>query len=255
MIPRRAQYLLRFDDLCPTMAFRRWNPFEQLIREFGIQPILAVIPDNQDPELAVEKAAPDFWERMRLMEAAGAAIALHGYTHLCNSSGRSLMPLNRLSEFAGVPKETQLDWIRKGLGILRNHGLNPRLWVAPRHGFDLNTCAALQAEGIFHISDGFARIPCTRAGMTSIPQQLWSPVVKSRGLWTICIHSNSSLGEDVVQLRDCLRDQARQFTSFDRVIKVYPARPLGIKESLYETAALWRLILSHRTKRCLHLPW
>ncbi len=72
MIPRRAQYLLRFDDLCPTMAFRRWNPFEQLIREFGIQPILAVIPDNQDPELAVEKAAPDFWERMRLMEAAGA---------------------------------------------------------------------------------------------------------------------------------------------------------------------------------------
>jgi hypothetical protein len=109
----------------------------------------------------------------------------------------------------------------------------------------------LQAEGIFHISDGFARIPCTRAGMTWIPQQLWSPVVKSSGLWTLCIHSNSSRGEDVKQLGDFLQEQARQFMSFDRVIKEFPARPLEVKERLYETAALWRLILSHRTRRLL----
>ncbi len=59
MIPRPAQYLLRFDDLCPTMAASRWAPFERLIGEFGIQPILAVVPENQDPELAIDEPAAE----------------------------------------------------------------------------------------------------------------------------------------------------------------------------------------------------
>ena len=162
MVPCPAQYLLRFDDLCPTLLQRQWQRFLPLIQEFEIRPILAVIPDNQDYKLKLSPPDPDFWPGLRTMEAAGATIALHGYQHLCKSRGHSLLNIHRNSEFAGIPKETQRQWIGKGLKILRDHGLNPKIWVAPRHGFDQNTLRALQKEGINALSDGFARIPVTR---------------------------------------------------------------------------------------------
>jgi predicted deacetylase len=85
MAMRPAQYLLRFDDLCPTMSRSGWQRFEALIDEFGVRPMLAVVPDNGDPELEVEDADAEFWAKMRAREAEGAAIALHGYRHVCAS--------------------------------------------------------------------------------------------------------------------------------------------------------------------------
>jgi predicted deacetylase len=252
MIPRPAQYLLRFDDLCPTVSRTRWQRFLPLIEEFGIHPILAVVPDNMDLELEQSQSDPEFWDRMRAMEAAGATIALHGYRHLCNSKGAGLVPLHRHSEFAGVPEETQREWIRAGLAILRGHGLNPRIWVAPRHGFDRNTLRVLSKEGIGLVSDGFARVPFRRDGLTWIPQQLWAPVEKSNGLWTICVHSNTARGSLVEQLRAFLGGHAGQFTSVDRVLAEFQPAELGPAERLYETFALWRIQASQMKNRMAH---
>ncbi len=218
MIPKPAQYLLRFDDLCPTMAQDRWQRFLPLIEEFHLRPILAVIPDNQDPELNFSAPDPDFWARMRAMEAAGATIALHGFHHHCMSRGKSLLPLHDHTEFSGVPEEVQSEWIREGLKILRSHGLNPRIFVAPRHGFDNATLRALGNEGIQALSDGFARVPFMRDGITWIPQQLWRPVEKNKGLWTICVHSNSANAGQVAHLHAFLSEHAAQFTSLERVL-------------------------------------
>ena len=124
--------MLRIDDLCPTVDADRWALWRALLNEFALRPILAVVPDNRDPELEASPADPSFWAQMRLLEAAGAAIALHGYRHLCTSRGRSLVALHPETEFAGVPEETQRTWIGAGLAILRGHGLHPKLWVAPR---------------------------------------------------------------------------------------------------------------------------
>jgi predicted deacetylase len=248
-IPRPAQYLLRFDDLCPTVSRTRWQWFSALIAEFGIKPILAVVPENLDHELQRSLPDPAFWARMRAMEAVGAAIGLHGYRHLCTGEGPSLMPLHRHSEFAGVPEETQLQWIRAGLAILRGQALNPKIFVAPRHGFDSGTLRALGAEGIAAISDGFARAPFTRGGLTWIPQQLWEPVEKSKGLWTICIHSNTAHESLVVRLRAFLDKHAAQFTSVDRILAEFEAAELGAAEQLYEAYALWRIRVSRTGRR------
>ncbi len=86
MIPKPAQYLLRFDDLCPTMPRERWEQFRSVIEEFRIQPILAVIPENRDSSLERTAYDPAFWDEMRALEAAGATIAVHGYRHMCISS-------------------------------------------------------------------------------------------------------------------------------------------------------------------------
>jgi len=238
LVPRPAQYLLRFDDLCPTVLRRRWERFLPLIEEFGIRPILAVIPDNRDRELDRDSPDPEFWTRMRAMEAAGATIALHGYQHSCHSEGKSLVPLHRHTEFAGINEITQQQWIESGLQILRAQGLNPRIWVAPRHGFDGNTLLALRRVGIKMLSDGFARVPFKRGGLTWIPQQLWGPVEKSKGLWTICVHPNTAREAQVEHLRRFLRQHAVQFTSVDQVIAEMQPAKLSVPERVYELLAL-----------------
>jgi predicted deacetylase len=249
MTPDPAQYLLRFDDLCPTMSRPRWQRFLSLIEEFGVHPILAVVPENQDPDLAVTEPDQEFWPEMRRLEAAGATIGLHGFRHLSCSRGRSLIPLHRVSEFAGIPRETQRFWIRSGLQILRQHGLNPKIWVAPRHGFDRNTLVALREEGITLLSDGFSRFPFTRGGLTWIPQQLWAPIEKHAGTWTICIHSNTAADSLVQQLGDFLLDHSSQFTSVQRLLAETPAASLRVLERIYTRSALFRIQASRSMKR------
>ena len=249
MIPRPAQYLLRFDDLCPTIEHERWLRYLPMIEEFGLKPILAVIPHNQDTELNLSPPDPMFWPLMRAMEAEGATIALHGYSHICSSKAASILKLHHHSEFAGVPEVTQRRWIREGLRILRDQALTPRIFVAPRHGFDHATLHALRMEGIPLLSDGFARVPFNRGGLTWIPQQLWRPVEKSSGIWTICIHSNFTHAAQVDELRVFLRQHAAQFTSLDRVLAEYPPGRLGPIERLYEAWGLWRVQVRRARRR------
>jgi peptidoglycan/xylan/chitin deacetylase (PgdA/CDA1 family) len=253
MIPCPAQYLFRFDDLCPTMSRRRWARFEQLIDEFAIKPILAVVPKNADTELVIESRDPYFWSRMRSLESAGAAIALHGFTHVCASRDGSQLPLHRFSEFAGVSQDLQRDRINSGLAILREEGLKPRLFVAPRHGFDRNTLRVLDVSGIKIISDGFARTPHLCEGLLWIPQQLWAPVSKPAGLWTICIHPNTASDALVDQLQKFLRRHDGQFTSLNRVVREFPSRALSAGEAIYEQAAIRRHLASHHLRQFLRV--
>jgi predicted deacetylase len=249
MILKPAQYILRLDDLCPTASRQRWQRFLGLIEEFEIKPILAVVPDNRDPDLELSPPEAEFWGRVRELELAGASIGLHGYQHLSNSRGRSLVALHRATEFAGVAEQMQRQWIRTGLQILRGLGLDPRIWVAPRHGFDARTLSALRAEGIDVLSDGFARVPFVRGGVTWIPQQLWEPVEKRQGLWTICVHPNTAEDSFVDRLRAFLRGHAAQFTSVGRVLaELRPAR-LSAGEWLYEAMAVGRVQGSLARKR------
>jgi len=242
-LPKPAQYLLRVDDLCPTMHAERWLRLCQIIDAFGVRPILAVVPDNRDPELAVSPADPAFWLRMRERQAAGAALALHGYRHNCTQEGRSLVPIHRISEFAGASLEEQCGWIDAGLAILRGHGLDPRLWVAPRHGFDGNTQLALRRAGIEYLSDGLGRMPVRRGGVVWIPQQLWRPQVKSMGIWTICIHPNTMTESDAMELRAFLNGHAAQFTSFDRVIEDWDGSGPPLQERAREAFQAGRIML------------
>lgn len=243
-----ARYVLRIDDLCSTVAAEPWRQFIELIEEFQLDPILAIVPDNGDPELNQSSPDPGFWAQMRELQSTGATIALHGNRHICDSVGRSMVTLSRGSEFAGVPETTQRAWIGEGIRILRGHGLHPRLWVAPRHGFDAATLRALEAEGIEMLSDGFARRPFLRAGFTWIPQQLWTPCVRRNGLWTICVHPNTAGEADIEALRAFLGAHAAQFTSVDRALAAFPPRALTLAQRTEAQLALWRVQMRNLKK-------
>ena len=124
-------FLLRFDDICPTLNWRVWNKVEQLLIEYEIKPLLAVIPDNQDPELRIDPPTADFWDRIRACRDRGWTIALHGYQHLYVTKNMGLVGRRRLSAFAGLSADQQEEKIRLGVEILRREGLQTKVFIAP----------------------------------------------------------------------------------------------------------------------------
>jgi hypothetical protein len=183
----------------------RWDALLNLLASRGIRPIIAIVPANADPALARLPADPDFWRRARAWAGAGAMIALHGYSHLLRPSAGGLVPVQRYSEFVGLPVDEQRRRIAEGVRHLESNGLSPDAWVAPAHGFDLSTLQALRLESdIRIISDGFMRRAVRREGFFWLPQQLWRPRVMAKGLWTICLHPNEVDHGTLQALKDFL---------------------------------------------------
>ena len=91
------------------------------------------------------------------------------------------------------------------------------------------------------LSDGFARVPFTCGGITWIPQQLWEPLEKPHGLWTICTHPNTAGDSLVERLRWFLRDHGAQFTSVERVLTDLRPAKLNPAERIHEALAQWRV--------------
>ena len=186
-----ARYLLRFDDICPTMDWSIWDAIELLLVEHGIRPILGVVPDNRDPKLMVAPPASDFWDRVRGWQARGWAIGLHCYQHMYVNAESGILRLNRQSEFAGLSYDEQYEKLRLGLAIFSREGIRADAWIAPAHSFDWVTVSALNALGIRIISDGFAFSPYRDSqGTTWIPQQFASMRTMPLGVWTFCCHPN-----------------------------------------------------------------
>ena len=202
-----ARYLVRLDDACPTMDRLRWDAVEAMLDEFGIRPLVAVVPDNRDPELVFAEADPQFWERVCRWEAKGWAIAMHGLHHVYHAADRRrlILPFYGRSEFAGLDLARQADLIRQSWAAFVANGIRPSVWVAPSHSFDRNTVRALASETpIRMISDGLAINCYLEDGFQWIPQQLWHPMPRKRGLWTICLHPNSLGDQEMSTLRTAL---------------------------------------------------
>ena len=118
---------------------------------------------------------------------------MHGYTHLMHATQEPpLLPFYRRSEFAGLTLEEQGAKIRASWLRFVANGVEPEVWVAPAHSFDLLTLQALRRETpIRMISDGVAWDTYHEHDFNWIPQQLWSLAERPSGLWTVCLHPNT----------------------------------------------------------------
>lgn len=186
-----TRYLLRFDDLCPTMNWRLWADIEAELVKRNLKPILAVVPDNQDPELQVQSAVTDFWARVRDWQARGWTIALHGYQHRYVICHPGIVTTKKKSEFAGVPPAEQEEKLRQGMKIFEQHGIHAPVWIAPSNSFDAATVSLLPKFGITMICDGNFRFPFVcRNNLFWIPHQIFSFRPAPPGVWTVCYHHN-----------------------------------------------------------------
>jgi predicted deacetylase len=239
-----ARYLIRFDDLCPTMNWQVWDRVESLLIEHEARPLLAVIPDNKDPSQEIERARPDFWERVRSWQARGWAIGLHGYQHVYVSANRGLFGYDARSEFAGLSKAEQEGKVHRGLAILEREGIRSPVWVAPNHSFDATTLIVLEEAGLRVISDGNGLFPHTDGlGLTWIPRQLYRFERRPLGVWTVCLHHNRWTGEQVSDFGNLLTAYSGRITDAISLVSAYGGRRRGfIDECFAAQRALKRRI-------------
>jgi len=74
-------------------------------------------------------------------------------------------------------------------------------------------------------------------------------VEKRKGLWTICLHTNTIRNSQVDQLREFLRQHAGQFTSVDRVETELKPGELNASERIYEIYTQWKVRASRARKK------
>jgi predicted deacetylase len=233
-----AKFLLRFDDICPTINWKVWQEIEAILIEENIQPILAVIPDNQDPTFRDGEADEHFWDRVRSWQERGWTIGLHGYQHRYITQHSGILGLNAFSEFAGLPFKEQLSKLKNALEIFYSEGVRPDVWVAPAHSFDANTIEALISLGITNISDGLSLYPYRDSrGVLWIPQQLWKLRAVPFGLWTLCIHHQHAPYTNLAHFRQNLQEYRLAITSFQEVVATYSLRKQNWVDSVF--ARLW----------------
>ena len=214
-------YLIRLDDACSYYDAEKWQRVEALLDKNSIKPIVAIIPNCEDP-LIRDKYVKDeyFWDKARCWQEKGWTIALHGYNHLyTNRNAKGINPINDFSEFAGVALNEQKEKILKGLEIFKNQGLTPKIFVAPAHSFDENTLCALKEESkIRIISDTIARDIYWKDGFYFIPQQCGAFRRLPFGIVTGCYHPNSMNEDSFVKLETFIQKNRADFGDVDKVL-------------------------------------
>ena len=235
--PRTTKYLLRFDDICPTMNWAVWSEIEAALMEHHLKPILAVVPDNQDPVLNVAPAVKDFWERVRQWQARGWTVGLHGFQHKYVATHAGIGTVRKKTEFAGLRAEEQSEKLRRGVEIFERQGIKSRVWIAPNNSFDATTVRLLSRFGIDIICDGNFRFPYVcpltpslspsdgeRGWMTWVPQQLFCLRPAPPGVWTVCYLHNRWTAASLGQFREDLDRYGAEISSLDQIVQEWAGR-------------------------------
>ena len=119
-----AKYIFRLDDATAFSNRDKWSLIENLFDKYNIKPIVAVTPDNQDPDIKYDDEDIDFWNKVNAWSKKGWSIAMHGYQHLYHDVPKEnlIIPFYDRSEFAGLNLEDQKFKINKSLNIFKNNG-------------------------------------------------------------------------------------------------------------------------------------
>ena len=230
----RAQYLIRFDDICPTMDWRKWEPVEQALIAAGVKPLLSVVPDNCDPELQAAPANPQFWQKVREWQALGWSIGLHGFQHRYVSQSAGILGRHGYSEFAGLPESVQLEKLERGLQIFEREGVRAEAWIAPGHSFDQVTVRLLARLGVNCISDGYSLQPYVCGeGMLWIPQQLGWYRKMPFGTWTVCLHVNPWSPRRIERFREDVHAFRDMTVGLDDIRRAYRNRSRTLSDQLF----------------------
>ena len=249
----KAQYLIRFDDICPTMEWRKWQTVERALIDNGVKPLLAVVPDNCDPELRAAPADPGFWQKVRDWQKLGWSIGLHGFQHCYVSASAGILGRNCYSEFAGLSESVQRDKLERALEIFRREGVRPEAWIAPAHSFDQVTVRLLASLGVNCISDGYSLHPYVSGeGMLWVPQQLGWFRRLPFGTWTVCLHTNAWSPRRIDRFREEVSAFRELTVGLDEIRRCYRNRSRSVSDKLFHNC--YRAVRSLKTRVITEAP-
>ena len=226
---------LRMDDITADMNWDNFFRLKELFDKAGIQPLLGVVPDNRDPSLSHMQARADFREVLLELQEEGWLMAQHGCRHVYTTRKGGLFPLNRFSEFAGLPYERQKKLIAQGKRLLEDQGIVTDIFMAPGHSFDDNTLRALKECGFSYVTDGFGTKPYRRSGLTFLPiaKKKSSCFEGGEGYTTLVLHANGMNDREIDWYAGMLAKHAENFISYGRLLEI-PAEERGFAGNLAE---------------------
>lgn len=226
---------IRMDDITADMNWKNFLALKELFDRHGICPLIGVVPDNRDENLRMDPPREDFWEYLGELRRQGWVIAQHGQYHQYTTQKGGCFPLNRFSEYAGVPYEKQKSMIEEGKKILEEKGIRTDIFMAPGHTFDRNTLKALKECGFRYLTDGFGKLPYSREGLTFLPiSARKKDCFKDReGYTTLVIHANGMSEEEIGWYERMLAEHPDQFISYGQLLTL-PVTNRGFAGNLAE---------------------
>ena len=212
----KINYLIRLDDACPFMDAMKWQRVEDILDNYGVKPLIGIIPANADSETIINQEDLLFWEKVHQWIGKGWEIALHGYDHVCITQDGGINPVHHRSEFAGLGYEEQAKKISDGFDVLKKYGIEPCYFFAPSHTFDENTLRAIKDyTPIRKISDLIATKPYKKGVFTIVPCQMGKlREIPIPGYWCACYHPNMMKDIEFEALETFLKVHQRDFISF-----------------------------------------
>jgi predicted deacetylase len=209
------KFILRLDDICPTMDWDRINFLEKILSKYpGVKPIIGVIPSNEDSSLNIHSPRQDFWDQVRGWRDEGWTIAQHGYCHLYTQRSTGLLGIGKHSEFAGLKYVDQYEKLQAGKNILANESVWQPYFMAPSHAFDMVTLEALADLEFDAISDGYGLYPYQIGRLTAVPQLFSSGLNAGFGIYTVCLHPNTMEKRQFNELDILLMRNHNNFVDF-----------------------------------------
>lgn len=213
-----SQYILRLDDASQYRNIDNWNRIEKLLVEYDIKPLVGVIPDNQDSSFDIYPFDIEFWNIVERWINNGWTIAMHGYNHVYITNDGGLNPVNLRSEFAGLPLLEQETKIEKGIRIMYEHNIFPKVFFAPFHTFDKNTLIALKNKSDINIiSDTIANNIYFENGFFFVPQQSGKVRRLCFKVVTFCYHPNTMQEKDFLILENFIIKYKNKFIDFNNL--------------------------------------
>lgn len=226
------QYIIRLDDASEYMDVEKWEKAEYILDKYQIKPIVGIIPDNKDDAFLKKYCYnPYFWEIARRWRDKEWILAMHGFDHKYITEFGGINPVQKRSEFAGVPYDHQAQKIREGLSMLESKGIIPTVFFAPSHTFDENTIKALKKESSIRIiSDTVAYDSYCIDGMHFVPQQSGRVRSLPFRVTTFCYHPNELTQQSFCEL-DRFLEKNRKYFAAD-INDAIKERPLNIVDKL-----------------------
>ena len=228
-------YIIRLDDASDYADTEKWNRIEQILDKYDIKPIVGIIPQNEDDSLVKKYIKNNnFWKKALNWQEKKWIIAMHGVNHKYVTEEGGINPVQKRSEFAGLPLQVQKNKIIEGIKILHQKKIYPKVFFAPSHTFDYNTIQALKEESdIRIISDTVANDIYYNDEFYFIPEQSGRVRNLPFRVVTFCYHPNEMIESDFLELENFIIHNKDKFKKLD--LNNLPKRKKSIIDKLLST--------------------